>query len=29
MVIKEWKSGDMVLKVDYDKCNGDGECVEV
>lgn len=29
MVVKEWKSGDMVIKVDYDKCNGDGECVDV
>jgi len=26
--IKEYKSGDIVIKIDYDKCTGDGECVE-
>jgi NAD-dependent dihydropyrimidine dehydrogenase PreA subunit len=29
MVVKEWKSGDIVIKVDYDKCTGDAECVDV
>lgn len=28
MVVKEFKSGDIVIKIDYDKCTGDGECVE-
>ncbi|MEM3564392.1 MAG: ferredoxin family protein [Candidatus Jordarchaeaceae archaeon] len=29
MVVKEFKSGDIVIKIDYNKCNGDGECVDV
>jgi NAD-dependent dihydropyrimidine dehydrogenase PreA subunit len=27
-VIKEFKSGDIVIKIDYDKCTGVGTCVE-
>ena len=29
MSIKEWKSGDIIIKIDYDKCTGDAECVDV
>lgn len=27
-MIKEFKSGDMVIKIDYDKCTGAGNCIE-
>lgn len=27
-MIKEFKSGDIEIKIDYDKCTGSGECVE-
>ncbi len=27
--IKEWKSDDWTIKIDYDKCVGDGECVDI
>ena len=29
MVVKEFKSEAVTIKVDFDKCNGCGECVEV
>ncbi len=29
MSIKEWKSGDIIIRIDYDKCTGDAECVDV
>mgnify|MGYP001030300000 CR=1 FL=1 len=28
MVVKEFKSGEVVIKIDYDKCVGSGECVD-
>lgn len=27
MVVKEFSGGSIVIKVDYDKCTGSGECV--
>jgi NAD-dependent dihydropyrimidine dehydrogenase PreA subunit len=27
--IKEWKSADWTIKIDYDKCVGAGECVDI
>jgi len=29
MAVKEFKSDTVVIKVDFDKCKGHGECVEV
>jgi NAD-dependent dihydropyrimidine dehydrogenase PreA subunit len=29
MVVKEWKSDDWTIKIDYDKCVGAGECVDI
>ena len=29
MDIKEWKSSAWTIKVDYDKCTGAGECVDI
>ncbi len=28
MDIREFKSGDIVIKIDYDKCKGHAECKE-
>ncbi|MFQ6056471.1 MAG: ferredoxin family protein [Methanosarcinales archaeon] len=29
MVVKIYNSGDITIKIDYDKCVGHGECVEI
>lgn len=29
MNIKTWESDSVTIKVDYDKCNGQGKCVDV
>ena len=29
MSIKEWKSDDWTIKIDYDKCVGAAECVDI
>jgi NAD-dependent dihydropyrimidine dehydrogenase PreA subunit len=28
MTIKTWRSDEVTIQVDYDKCNGQGECVD-
>ncbi len=29
MAVKEFKSENITIKIDYEKCDGDGECVNV
>ncbi len=29
MTVEVWKSGDLTIEIDYDRCDGCGECVEV
>ncbi|MFQ5974820.1 MAG: indolepyruvate ferredoxin oxidoreductase subunit alpha [Candidatus Hydrothermarchaeales archaeon] len=29
MVVKTWEGDDWTIKVDYDKCTGAGDCVDV
>ena len=29
MDLKEWSSDDVTIKIDYDKCTGHGDCVDV
>ncbi|GEM_PF-2387340 len=28
MGVKVFKSGDIVIKINHDKCNGDGACID-
>jgi NAD-dependent dihydropyrimidine dehydrogenase PreA subunit len=28
MVVKEFKTDEFSISIDYDKCDGDGECVD-
>ena len=28
MDLKEWKSAEVTIRIDYDKCVGHGECVD-
>lgn len=28
MTVEVWKSGDLTIEIDYEKCDGCGECVE-
>jgi NAD-dependent dihydropyrimidine dehydrogenase PreA subunit len=28
MNLKEWNSGEVTIKVDYDKCAGHGDCAD-
>lgn len=28
MNVKEWSSGDITIRIDYDKCTGNAECAE-
>ncbi len=28
MKVKEWSSGEITIKIDYDKCVGHGDCAD-